>query len=324
MNDRLPASPPVGQRLAGRMVAVSISVADDQARMGYTADYMDRVLQAILLPAVTEGATIAYGGRIEHEHNYTLVLSSQLGEAYRRMEQRPGRRPFVHFVALHRFQATAPAQLLTHLRTLAPYGEIWVTGRDGVLASFAAATPEQSALSACQGPGFGADAALDIVQGLDGLLACPTYAAVMAQAAPDPSESFTQMRRQMAALCHARVLVGGRSTGFSGPISGLCEEALATLAAQRPLFVLGGFGGASRDIAIALGLLDANAAVPALASPDRERYEAGLAMLRAARPSWQAMFPDAAVAERLRTLARTESLADASRILGGLVIGLLA
>ena len=156
MNDRLPASPPVGQRLAGRMVAVSISVADDQARMGYTADYMDRVLQAILLPAVTEGATIAYGGRIEHEHNYTLVLSSQLGEAYRRMEQRPGRRPFVHFVALHRFQATAPAQLLTHLRTLAPYGEIWVTGRDGVLASFAAATPEQSALSACQGPGFGA------------------------------------------------------------------------------------------------------------------------------------------------------------------------
>ena len=88
MKNKVPVAPAVGQRLAGRMVAVSVSAADDQDRLGYPPDHMDRVLQAILVPIVTEGAVIAYGGRIEHEHNYTLIISNQLGEAYRRMEQR--------------------------------------------------------------------------------------------------------------------------------------------------------------------------------------------------------------------------------------------
>ena len=322
MKNKVPVAPAVGQRLAGRMVAVSVSAADDQDRLGYPPDHMDRVLQAILVPIVTEGAVIAYGGRIEHEHNYTLIISNELGEAYRRMEQRPGQRPFVHFLAQHRFKATEPARLLAHLQTLAPYGEIWVTGRDGVLGTFAAASQQQPLVAACRGPGFSADTMLNFSEGVDGLISSPTYAAIAAQDAPESNLSFTQMRQQMATSCHARVQVGGRSSGFSGAISGLCEEALLTISAGCPLFALGGFGGASRDIAVALGLLDLSATVPPLPSADRERYEVGLAMLREARLSYLSMFSDASV-QRLRDLAGTESLVDASQSLSRLAVELL-
>jgi len=318
----VPLAPPLGQRLTGRMVAVSVSVADDQDRLGFPPDHMDRVLQAILIPLVTEGAVVAYGGRIEHDHNYTLVISNHLGEAYRRMEQRPGQRPFVHFVAQHRFKATAPAMLLAHLQALAPYGEIWVTGRDGVLGAFAAASQQQLLVAACNGPGFDADAVLNFSEGVEGLIACPTYAALAADNAPESNLSFTQMRQQMAAYCHARIQVGGRSSGFSGAISGLCEEALLTLAAGRPLIPLGGFGGASRDIAIALELLDSAAAVPRRPLADLERYEAGLAMLRASRSSFLSTLSDRAV-HQLRDLASTESLVEASQGVSRLVVELL-
>jgi hypothetical protein len=43
----------------------------------------------------------------------------------------------------------------------------------------------------------------------------------------------------------ARVLLGGKVEGYRGLGPGLFEEALVTLERQRPLYVLGGFGGAS-------------------------------------------------------------------------------
>jgi len=50
----------------------------------------------------------------------------------------------------------------------------------------------------------------------------------------------------------ARVLLGGKVRGFSGFLPGLFEEALVTLESQRPLYVLGGFGGAGEVLAKAL------------------------------------------------------------------------
>jgi hypothetical protein len=43
---------------------------------------------------------------------------------------------------------------------------------------------------------------------------------------------------------------------------GIVEEAILTLESGKPLVVLGAFGGAARDVAIALGLLDAADRVP--------------------------------------------------------------
>jgi CHAT domain-containing protein len=69
---------------------------------------------------------------------------------------------------------------------------------------------------------------------------------------------LSDMRRVMAELTMARVIIGGKvtpkfydsdSSGYSGIYPGVVEEAWRTLAAKKPLYALGGFGGAAAVVA---------------------------------------------------------------------------
>lgn len=61
-------------------------------------------------------------------------------------------------------------------------------------------------------------------------------------------ECFKSMRIQMAKDCNARILVGGKLTGYLGYIPGVIEEALFTIQEKKPLFLIGGFGGATQKL----------------------------------------------------------------------------
>ena len=61
--------------------------------------------------------------------------------------------------------------------------------------------------------------------------------------------SLTAMRQTMLKETSARVVLGGRVDRYQGSMPGIAEEALMTLQAGRPLYVVGGFGGCARDIA---------------------------------------------------------------------------
>lgn len=50
----------------------------------------------------------------------------------------------------------------------------------------------------------------------------------------------------------ARIVLGGKISDFSGFMPGLFEEALVTLQHQKPVFILGGFGGAAQVLANAI------------------------------------------------------------------------
>jgi len=50
----------------------------------------------------------------------------------------------------------------------------------------------------------------------------------------------------------ARVLLGGKVERYSGFLPGIFEEALVTLEKQRPVYILGGFGGAAEKLAEAI------------------------------------------------------------------------
>lgn len=69
------------------------------------------------------------------------------------------------------------------------------------------------------------------------------------------SEGLTAMRKTMLAATQARIVLGGRIDKYKGAMPGIAEEALLSLQAKQPLFVLGGFGGCARDIAETLGLI---------------------------------------------------------------------
>lgn len=70
----------------------------------------------------------------------------------------------------------------------------------------------------------------------------------------DWSIGLTAMREYMLSETSGRIVLGGRVTDYKGRMPGTAEEALITLRAKQPLFVLGGFGGCARDICESLGL----------------------------------------------------------------------
>ena len=76
---------------------------------------------------------------------------------------------------------------------------------------------------------------------------------------PDPDEwsaGLTMMRKLMRDETDARILLGGRLDDFRGCMPGIAEEALISIQAGQPVFLLGGFGGCARDIAETIELVD--------------------------------------------------------------------
>jgi hypothetical protein len=68
----------------------------------------------------------------------------------------------------------------------------------------------------------------------------------------DRAESLSFMRQQLANMCDARVCLGGKTSGFSGRMPGVIEEALCTLELERPIYCSAIFGGASARLADAM------------------------------------------------------------------------
>ena len=67
---------------------------------------------------------------------------------------------------------------------------------------------------------------------------------------------LTAMRQTMRSQSDARIVLGGRVEGYKGRMPGIAEEAFLSLQSKQPVFLAGGFGGCTRDIAETLGLVD--------------------------------------------------------------------
>ncbi|MCY4000027.1 MAG: hypothetical protein OXF06_05545 [Bacteroidetes bacterium] len=72
----------------------------------------------------------------------------------------------------------------------------------------------------------------------------------------DWSSGLTAMREFQTSFSNARVLLGGQVSNYKGRMPGVAEEAYVSLSAKQPLFLIGGFGGCTRDVAEVLGLVE--------------------------------------------------------------------
>ena len=79
---------------------MSVSETPDLAVLGMLEGEDKLFLGAVLTPLVHSEARIAYGGRIEHPGsiNFTLEISGQLSESYRRMDTALGKRPIIQYL----------------------------------------------------------------------------------------------------------------------------------------------------------------------------------------------------------------------------------
>jgi SLOG cluster2/TIR domain len=66
------------------------------------------------------------------------------------------------------------------------------------------------------------------------------------------ARSLSAMREKLVAHTDARVILGGAPHTFRGIIPGIIEEALLTIRKERPLYIMGGFGGAAGLVAKAI------------------------------------------------------------------------
>lgn len=62
------------------------------------------------------------------------------------------------------------------------------------------------------------------------------------------ARAFTQMRQDMAQQTDARIVCGGKLSGFSGRYAGIAEEALIHLTVGKPVYLIGILGGCAQRL----------------------------------------------------------------------------
>lgn len=215
--------------LTGVRLGISISESPDLLRLGLLEAHFRLALGEIARCVLVSGGHLAYGGHLQPE-GYTAFLVHEL-ERYGRRD-----RPLQICLAWSEHRRLELSALEAERRRLGLCGEI-----------------------VCL------DLAGGVIDPTDGRGEVP----------PPPLdatliwESLTGLRRYMAGNTQGRVLLGGKRDRFQGEMPGLLEEALFAVEREQPLYLAGGFGGITWDIAKELGVNDgswlpqmANASAP--------------------------------------------------------------
>lgn len=202
--------------LSNVRLGISVSESADLARLGLLEIHFRLALGEIARCVLVSGGHLAYGGHLE-PGGYTAFLVREL-ERYARRD-----RPLRICLAWTEHRKMAVAELHEEERSLALFGEIVCLDPEGKVIDPAADRPEGQAPEADE----------DVRR-----------------------KSLTGLRRYMTEHTHGRILIGGKREGFQGEMPGVLEEALFSFEAKKPVYLAGGFGGITSDIAQAVGVDD--------------------------------------------------------------------
>lgn len=100
-----------------------------------------------------------------------------------------------------------------------------------------------------------------------------------------------RMRATVTSVSSARIVMGGRESGFSGRFPGIAEEVMLALALSQPVFVCGGFGGAANAVGQLLGLGSPWATIPDMFDVDKvSKSDPALAGVERKVKDWSTSF----------------------------------
>lgn len=208
--------------LANRSVAISISESPDIASLGLSDEHLHDTMAEVARHMLAQGMKLMYGGDLR-QHGFSELLFELVARHRPDLDETGDRTGVYNFLAWPVHIELTFEALETRAADLARSAELVLLDQQGsVLTMHARQLLSQQQASA-----------------------------------QDWSAGLTAMRRAMLARTDARVVLGGRVDMFKGAMPGIAEEALLSLGAKQPLFVLGGFGGCARDIAETLGLVEA-------------------------------------------------------------------
>ncbi len=208
--------------IAGRTVAISISESPDLSVLGLSNAHLRDAMDRLALHLLASGARLAYGGDLRQDGFTDLLFELVSRYQSETSEVRIGVTNYLAW-PVHVSKEADELEEISH--SLAGTGELVCLTQDG-------RRLEPSAWS-------------------KRVLHQPTD--------EEWAAGLTAMRRVMRRATQARVVLGGRVTDYKGDMPGIAEEALLSLKEGQPLFLLGGFGGCTRDIAETLGLVERRA-----------------------------------------------------------------
>jgi len=303
------AAPQRERPLAGRLIGLSAGDAQDIEARGLLARHVDIAFGAIVAALALRGARLAYGGDLR-QRGFTEQLYEHVTEAYAddylRGEGAPP--PFVHYLATSVWTGADRDTLIQWLKSTAGMAELRFMIDDDHAVALAAG----EAGFVVDGPGLPRRKPLPAEELVAALQKLPT-------GARDPATALRKMRKAMARDCDIRILLGGKIFDYAGDEPGIPAEARDSLANGQAVLPLGGFGGATRDVAKSLELLADDAEV-ATALPRDERYKKVMDQIREQAPHVRELlgkqFP---LAHQLANTTRVREVVD---LLPKIVIGL--
>ena len=219
---------------APRTVALSTSESPDMAVFGLSEGHLREAVAEFAIYLLASGASLAYGGDLR-TRGFTKLLF-ELVMRYRRQEETNTR--VTDYLAWPVHIRMTAYDLDTLDAELQGVAQLALIGQDGRRMSM----EDRQSLPSRE------------------------------PSDDEWSAGLTSMRRVMREETDARIVLGGRVEGYKGDMPGIAEEALLSFESGQPVFLIGGFGGCTRDIAETLGLVDAWAG----SRPDwpgRQRFE---------------------------------------------------
>ncbi len=200
-------------------IAISISEGPDMEVLGLSEKHLQDAAAKIALRLISSGNSLAYGGDLR-TNGFTDLLF-ELVSRYRGHPHHNGIVTVTNYLAwpIHiRMTADELDEYITRYHRAA---QLVLIGENGKRLS----VEDRKALSSRE---------------------------------PDASEwsnGLTAMRQVMCEETDMRILLGGQVEYYRGQMPGIAEEALLSLQANKPVFLIGGFGGCVRDIAETVGLV---------------------------------------------------------------------
>jgi len=202
---------------ACRTIAISVSESPDMPALGLTDWHLRDAMVEIARHLLAWGAHLAYGGDLR-AHGFTELLLELLS----------------------RYRRYADASSVINYLAYPVHASMSENELERLSAEFA-----RAAKFVCLAP-----------DGSRVEMPCRDSMALRQLSDADWAEGLTAMRRVMLEKTNVRVVLGGRLEGYKGTMPGIAEEALLSLRACQPLFLLGGYGGCARDIAETIGIVE--------------------------------------------------------------------
>jgi hypothetical protein len=222
------------------VIGLSVSYQhDDLLSRGIGLEHLKELLHALARPLLRQGASLAYGGNWEEtEYNLTyellrLVKAEQDNNAGTDADGRQIGKLFNH-LSWPRYLSLSTSD---EARWIDSCRVVRITQAAAGIVE-AAVVPDDEAYRD------------DPRTVLNTALALSAMRRLMMEEMQIEIPDVPQAERIPPVV--ARIMMSGRVTDYSGFLPGIFEEALATLEQNKPLYLLGGFGGAAECLARAM------------------------------------------------------------------------